>query len=82
MTDIEKAREAFLNMLADASVFEEQPDGDMNDAGNMIDCTTYKIITGWRQFEELCEALGIKRQRYDETLMDALGRHIQAPSAA
>lgn len=73
MTDLEKAREAFLNMLADAGEdFQEQPDGDVNSAGRTIDCTTYKIITGYRQFEELCEALGIKRARYDQSLMDAI----------
>lgn len=79
MSDLEKARDAFLNMLADALEFEEQPDGDVNESGHMIDCTTYKIITGYRQFEELCEALGIKRDRYDEPLINAIDRHILAP---
>lgn len=79
---IENAREAFLSMIADAGDdFQEQPDGDVNDAGRMIDCTTYKLITGHRQFEELCEALGIKRARYDEPLMEAIDRLIQVPDA-
>lgn len=82
MTELETAREAFLNMLADAGDnFQEQPDGDVNDAGRMIDCTTYKIITCHRQFEELCEALGIKRARYDQSLMDAIDEAIATPAA-
>lgn len=82
MTRIESAREAFLSMLADASVFEEQPDADMNDVGKLIDCTTFKLIVGHSQFEGLCDALGIERNRYDEPLIDALTRYIQTPAAA
>ncbi len=79
MTDLEKAREAFLGMLADAIVWEEQPDGDVSSSGRTIDCTTYNLVTGPRQLEELCEALGIKRARVDEPLMDAIDRHLVAP---
>ena len=79
MNELETAREAFLSLLADAGDnFQEQPDGDVNEAGRMMDCTTYKIITGHRQFEELCEALGIKRSRYDQSLMDAIDEAIAA----
>lgn len=82
MSDLEAAREAFLSMLADAGDdFQEQPDGDVNDAGRMMDCTTYKIITGHRQFEELCEALGIKRSRYNQSLMEAIDEAIAVPAA-
>lgn len=78
-TGISAAREAFLNMIADAYVWEEQPDGDVNEHGRAIDCTTFKLITGWRQVEELCDALGIERRRTEETLAEAIDRHIQAP---
>lgn len=80
MDDITKAREAFLNMIADAVEWEEQPDGDVDSNGRMMDCTTYKLITGWRQLEELCEALGIERKRMDENLMDAIDRHSLMPA--
>jgi len=71
MTDLEKARDAFLNMIADAIEWEEHPDGDVNDAGQMIDCTTYTLRTNPKQLEELVDALGIKRGR-TQSLMDAI----------
>ncbi len=81
MTEIEKAREAFLSMIADAGDnFQEQPNGDVNDAGRMIDCTTYKLITDRLQFDELCEALGIT-PNHGETLMEAIDRLIQLPAS-
>lgn len=80
--DVEEvAREAFLNLLADAVTFEEQPDADINDAGRTIDCTTFKIIIRTRQMEEFMDALGIEI-KWNETTMDALTRAIEAPAAA
>lgn len=79
MDPLTKAREAFLNLIADASEWEEDPDGDMNDAGAMIDLTTYKLRTGRMQLEELAEALGIKRA-YDESVKDAIDRAVQEPA--
>lgn len=78
MTDLETARECFLSMLADGE-WEEQPDGDVNDAGRMIDCTTFKFVVGHRQLAEFCEAIGIKVDRFEETVKDALDRAIATP---
>jgi len=75
MGKIEDAREAFLNMLADAFDFHDEPDGD--ETG---DHTRFVIITGWRQMAELAEALDIKGPRYMETWADALDRAIAEPA--
>jgi hypothetical protein len=73
---IADAREAFLNMLADAFQFEEEPDGD--ETG---DHTRFIIITGWRQLAELAETLGIEGPRYMETWGHALDRALAQPIA-
>lgn len=67
-------REAFLNMLADARDFHWEPDGD--ETG---DHTTACLVTDWRQFAEVAEALGIKGPGYDETWSDAIDRAIAEP---
>lgn len=75
MSAIEAAREAFLNLIADAIEWKEEPDGDIDSSGRMINCTTYHLITGYRELDELVEALGIDR-RYDETAYQAIDRAI------
>jgi hypothetical protein len=73
MTDIETARECFLNMLADAKEFKFEPDGD--ETG---DCSTFIIITGHSQLGELAEALGIKGPGYMENWNDAIVRALNS----
>lgn len=68
------AREAFLDLIADAVEFKEEPDGD--EGG---DYTRYIIITGWQQLERLAEAFGIRR-RFDESTGDAIKRAIDESS--
>lgn len=70
-----EAREAFLNMLADARDFHDEPDGD--ETG---DHTHFIINTHWRQLSELCMALGIKEPGYMETWADAIDKAIAAPA--
>ena len=64
---LDSAREAFLNMLADARDFYWEPDGD--ETG---DHTTAVIVTHWRQFSELAEALGIKAPGYMQSWEDTI----------
>jgi hypothetical protein len=73
---LREAREAFLNLLADAVDYHDEPDGD--ETG---DHTRFVIITHWRQMAELAEALGIDGPRYMETWADALDRAIAKPPA-
>lgn len=65
-----EAREAFLDMCADAVDFHEEPDGD--ETGNH---TRILLNTHWRQFERLAEAFGIKAG-YMETPFGAVERAI------
>jgi hypothetical protein len=74
---VDDAREAFLNMLADAFDFHDEPDCD--ETG---DHTRFVIVTGWRQLAELAEALGIKGPGYMQTWADALERAIATPVLA
>ncbi len=64
-----EALDAFLDLIADAHDWHDEPDGD--ETG---DHTTYHLITHWRQMERLCLALGIKEPRYMETWMNAIDR--------
>jgi len=81
MDKLEKAREAFLNLIADAVDYEYNPDGDVTDSGYPIDCSTFKIVTRRSQMDELVEALGIPR-RFDEDVADAIDRAIDAAAEA
>jgi len=60
--DIEKAREAFLNMIADAVRWEEECDGEE---------MYYHLTTRYVQLEELLKALGIE-QGYAVSAGDAI----------
>jgi hypothetical protein len=75
--DVEAAREAFLNMIADARDWHDEPDGD--ETG---DHTTFHLITHWSQMADLCIALGIKRPGYMETWADAIDRAVASPAIA
>ena len=76
---IESAREAFLNMIADADRFDEDVDGDADDYGRPVFTINYHLTVGHHQLQELCDALGIKAKRYDETLKDAIDKAISEP---
>lgn len=69
------AREAFLNMLADAKRFEEDVDGDEVNGATVV-YVTYHLSTDESQFRELVEALGI-RIGWHETTMDAVTRELE-----
>ena len=70
----EKAhQEAFLDFLTEADKFEEDVDVDTVD-GRSIDCTTYHLTVSRSVLETFCEALGLKRARYDETVKEMLDR--------
>lgn len=71
--DIRDAREAFLNLLADAWNFDEEPDGD--ETG---DHTRIIVNAKWRQWDELADALGIPARRYDESTFQRLERAVGA----
>lgn len=73
---LERAREAFLSMIADGSS-EEEPDGD--ETG---DCTRFIITTGHSQLDDLMDALGIPPARYMERTAQRLDRALDAPSHA
>lgn len=66
--DFNAAREAFLDLVADAIRFEEDPDY----AGGLF----YNIRLSEFSFEQLVEAFGIPR-RFDESSLDAVYRFIQ-----
>lgn len=82
---LREAREALLDMIADAGEFDEQPDED---------ATYYTLKTTDRSLRPLLEALGITTQRYaietdgdglwhaEETLGEALEREIMSPTPA
>jgi len=75
--ELGRLRNEFLNLLADAHEWVEQPDGDVDSNGRMIDCTTYKLIVSAHSLQNFCEAIGIE-QKHQEGLMDALDRYIGA----
>jgi len=76
--NLEDAREAFLNMLADAAEFREEPDY-CTDSG---DCTRYIINSGVWNFAELCRALGLKDPGCMETWKDVIDRAIAEPKVS
>lgn len=67
-------REAFLNMIADADRWDEDVDGDCDGVS-----IHYDLRTGHSQIQELCEALGIDTQRYDQTLMERIEELVSEP---
>jgi hypothetical protein len=71
------AREAFLNLIADARRFDEQVDGDEVN-GRAVVYISYVIETGHEQLKDLAEALGIKL-RFAETAGDAIKRALDLP---
>ena len=64
--DKQDTREAFLDMIADARDWHDEPDGD--ETG---DHTTLHLITHHSQMERLIVALGIK-PTYCQTVADAI----------
>lgn len=79
MDNLATIREHFLSFLADGNV-EITYDGDVTDSGRMIDCSIFEIKGSLSILEEMCEAVGILRNR-DESLDDCLTRYIQAEGA-
>lgn len=69
------AREAFLGMIADATVWEEDVDGDID--GVSID---YRIHTPGFSFQQLTEALGIE-PKWTEGLKACIDRLVDEPPA-
>lgn len=76
----EAAREAFLNMIADAEKWEEDVDGDCGDDGRSVMYINYDLRTGHSQLQELCETIGIEPKRYDQTLFERIDELISEPS--
>ncbi len=76
---VDNARDAFLNMIADATRWDEDVDGDRDDDGRPIMTIDYHLTIGHSQLQELCDALGIKAKGYDETLKEAIDAAISAP---
>lgn len=76
---VELARECFLNMIADATRWEEDVDGDCDGDGRPTMTIDYHLTVGHSQLQELCDVLGIKAKRYDETLKDAIDAAVSAP---
>lgn len=70
-------REAVFGFFLEAYRFEEDPDGDTNDAGRQRDLTTYHITVGHEALRELVEALEIKVADFGrETPFEALKREM------
>jgi hypothetical protein len=78
MSDIKAAREAFLNLIGDATDWGIDYDGDTNDSGHMIDCSHYHIRGPLQSLRELCEELGIRPKSYDQSLDDAIQEAVEA----
>jgi hypothetical protein len=72
------AREAFLNMIADAKRWDEDVDGDTDGEGGMVITCQYHLTTAHGQLEELVDALGIKRA-FDEGAGEAIDRALREP---
>lgn len=75
------AREAFLDLRADAQRWDEDVDGDTDSNGRTVVYVNYHATFGNRQLEDLCEALGI-RVPFGETAGDAIDRVIADGAAA
>lgn len=73
---MDQAKEAFLQFIADALRFDEQTDAEQTATGRWVDRTTYHIVSKRPQFEELCEALGIKI-RMGESIREVLLKEIE-----
>jgi len=70
------AREAFLNMVADAKKWEFETDGEYDDDGRPHCWCTVTMASGHSQVQELCDALGMTGP-YDEALEDRIARYIE-----
>lgn len=76
-----EAREAFLNVIADATRFENEIDADADDDGRAVVTSEFHLTTGEQQLRELWTALGFS-VRFDESLDDAITREVETPPAA
>ena len=70
-------RDAFLELIADATDFSIDYDADTNDLGRMIDCSTYHIKGNLSSLKYLCEKLDVKYNEMDESLDTAIQRAIE-----
>lgn len=77
---LDAARDAFLNMVADAKQWEFETDGDADDEGRMYSWTTVTMVSDQSQVRELCDALGMTGP-YDELIEDRIQRYVDAPVA-
>lgn len=78
LTDIEKARDAFLNMIADADVWECDVDGDVDSNGRPLYSITYQLTSSHHGMEEFLETIGVT-PNYMETFFDAVNRLTEEP---
>ena len=76
------AREAFYNLIADATRWEEEYDGDADGDGREVITVEYHITTGRTQLEELCDALGVPASKHMETLQGRIDRAIDETPVA
>jgi hypothetical protein len=68
------AREAFLNMVADAKKWEFEYDGDETGCW-----ATVTMVSDHGQVQELCDALGMIGP-YDEGLDERIARYVEMPA--
>ena len=72
---LEDAREAFLNMVADAKKWEFETDGEYDDDGRPHCWCTVTMVSDHGQLTELCDALGMVGP-YDESIEDRIARYV------
>lgn len=77
MADLESAREAFLDLIANASEFSEDVDGEYDAEGRAHCTVTYTLRFDHGVLNDLCDALGIP-VCWDETPGDAVKRALDA----
>jgi hypothetical protein len=72
------AREAFLDLVADAKRWDFEPDADVNDAGHWIDCSTVTLAVGLSSLSDFLNTIGIKYDESQETAYDSINRVIKS----
>jgi hypothetical protein len=78
MSDLDRARLAFLNMVADALRFEEETNEDEDTTRGRVHVSTiYHLTVGHDQLLDLTLSLGIEK-KHEESLIDSIDRAVDA----